>query len=154
MSFLQASWHSWTISMANFLDLASPEKAKTFWKDKKVNISNQDSLRRKVKGTEGATHLGLAVGDFVDSEPLVGSSDESREVSLDVLNVVELGGEGVVDVDDDDLPVGLSLVEEGPEDGARKGEHPVSSRARYKRLSCREKTHMIPRTLTCLTCPT
>lgn len=34
-------------------------------------------------------------------------------MSLDVLNVVELGGEGVLDVDDDDLPVRLLLVEEG-----------------------------------------
>jgi hypothetical protein len=33
-------------------------------------------------------------------------------VALDVLNVVELGSEGVVDVDDEDLPVGLTLVEE------------------------------------------
>jgi len=30
MSFFQASLHSWTISVANFFDLASPEKAKTF----------------------------------------------------------------------------------------------------------------------------
>lgn len=29
-SFLHASWHSCTISMAYFFDLASPEKAKTF----------------------------------------------------------------------------------------------------------------------------
>jgi hypothetical protein len=34
-------------------------------------------------------------------------------VALDVLNVVELGSKGVVDIDDDDLPVGLTLVEEG-----------------------------------------
>lgn len=34
-------------------------------------------------------------------------------MALNVLNVVELGGKGVVDVDDDDLPVGLTLVEEG-----------------------------------------
>ena len=34
-------------------------------------------------------------------------------MALDILNVVELGGEGVVHVDDDDLPVGLFLVEQG-----------------------------------------
>jgi hypothetical protein len=34
-------------------------------------------------------------------------------VTLDVLNVVELGSERVVDVDDEDLPVGLAFVEEG-----------------------------------------
>ena len=45
-------------------------------------------------------------------EPLVGCTDEAGEVVLDVLNVVQLGRKGVVDVDDDDLPVGLALVEE------------------------------------------
>jgi hypothetical protein len=69
------------------------------------------------KGKEGRkADLGLAIGDLVDSEPLVGSSDETGKVPLDVLDVVELGGEGVVDVDDDDLPVGLTLVEESPAD--------------------------------------
>jgi hypothetical protein len=29
-SLRQASWHSWMISTAYFLDFASPEKAKTF----------------------------------------------------------------------------------------------------------------------------
>lgn len=33
-------------------------------------------------------------------------------MTLNILNVVELGGEGVVDINDDDLPVGLALVEE------------------------------------------
>ena len=33
-------------------------------------------------------------------------------MALDVLNIVKLGGERVVDVDDDDLPVGFLLVEE------------------------------------------
>lgn len=34
-------------------------------------------------------------------------------MALDVLNVVKLWGERVVDVDDDDLPVGLALIEQG-----------------------------------------
>jgi hypothetical protein len=34
-------------------------------------------------------------------------------VALDVLNVIELRGEGVIDIDDNDLPVGLAFVEEG-----------------------------------------
>jgi hypothetical protein len=33
-------------------------------------------------------------------------------VTLDILNIVKLGGERVVDIDDNDLPVGLVLVEE------------------------------------------
>lgn len=57
--------------------------------------------------------LGLAVGDLVDAEPLVGGTQEAGEVALDILDVVELGGQGVVDVDDDDLPVGLLLVDQG-----------------------------------------
>jgi hypothetical protein len=34
-------------------------------------------------------------------------------VALNVLNVVELVGKGVVHVNDNDLPVGLTLVEQG-----------------------------------------
>jgi hypothetical protein len=34
-------------------------------------------------------------------------------MSLDVLDVVELGGKGVTDIDDDDFPVGLAFIEEG-----------------------------------------
>ena len=45
-------------------------------------------------------------------EPLARRADEAGEVVLDVLDVVQLGGKRVVDVDDDDLPVGLALVEE------------------------------------------
>lgn len=49
----------------------------------------------------------------VQARPGATHADKTREVLLDVLNVVELRGERVVDVDDDDLPVGLTLVEEG-----------------------------------------
>jgi hypothetical protein len=34
-------------------------------------------------------------------------------MTLDVLNVIQLGCERVLDVDDDDLPIGLAFVEEG-----------------------------------------
>lgn len=46
-------------------------------------------------------------------EPLVRRADETRQVPLDILNVVKPVGERVVDVDDDDLPVSFALVEEG-----------------------------------------
>lgn len=62
---------------------------------------------------EGELVLGLAVGDLVDAEPLVGGPQQAREVALDVLDVVELGSQGVLNIDDDDLPVGLLLVEQG-----------------------------------------
>lgn len=62
---------------------------------------------------EGELVLGLSVGDLVDAEPLVGGTHETRQVTLDILNVVELGGQRVVDIDDNDLPVGLLLVNQG-----------------------------------------
>lgn len=61
---------------------------------------------------EGELVLGLSIGDLVDTEPLVGSAEETREVALNILDVVELGGQGILDVDDDDLPVSLLLVEQ------------------------------------------
>jgi hypothetical protein len=91
------------ISTAYFLDLASPEKAKTFW---------QSALLPAVK-LSSLAYLWLSIGDFVDSEPLVGSSDQTREVPLDILNIVEPGSKGVIDIDNEDLPVGLSFIEEG-----------------------------------------
>lgn len=45
-------------------------------------------------------------------EPLVRSTNETGEVILDVLNVIQLGREGVVDVHDNDLPVSLALIEQ------------------------------------------
>lgn len=54
----------------------------------------------------------LAVRDLVDPEPFVGCADEPGQVALDVLDVVEFRGQGVVDVDDEDLPVGFAFVEE------------------------------------------
>ena len=62
---------------------------------------------------EGKVVLGLAVGDLVDAEPLVGRADEAGELALDVLDVVHAARELVAHVDDDHLPVRLALVEEG-----------------------------------------
>lgn len=45
-------------------------------------------------------------------EPLVGRAHKTREVPLDILNVVQLRRKRVIDVNDEDLPVGLALVEE------------------------------------------
>lgn len=61
---------------------------------------------------EGELVLGLAIGNLVDAEPLVGGTEEAGQVALDVLDIVELGSQGVVHVDDDDLPVSLALVEQ------------------------------------------
>lgn len=62
---------------------------------------------------EGELVLGLAVGDLVDAEPLVGGAEEAWKMTLDVLDVVQLGRERVLHVDDDDLPICLFFVQEG-----------------------------------------
>lgn len=56
--------------------------------------------------------LGLSIGDLVDTEPLVGSAEKAREVALDILNVVELGSQRILDVNNNDLPVSLLLIEQ------------------------------------------
>lgn len=75
--------------------------------------SGRGSLLVLALSSECELVLGLAVGDLVNTEPLVGGAQQTGKVALDVLDVVELGGQGVVHVDDDDLPVSLLLVEEG-----------------------------------------
>ena len=44
-------------------------------------------------------------------EPLVSRAHETGEMPLDILDIIELGRERVVYVDDEDLPVRLTLVE-------------------------------------------
>lgn len=48
--------------------------------------------------TEGELVFGLSIWDLVDTEPFVGSSQEAREVTLDVFNVVQLWSKRVVDL--------------------------------------------------------
>lgn len=64
--------------------------------------------------------LGLAIGDLVDAEPLVRGADESRQVTLNILDIIQLVSEGVRDINDNDLPVSLAY---GKEDGnvSKKG---------------------------------
>lgn len=62
---------------------------------------------------KGENVLRLAVRDFVDPEPLVGGTNQTGEVSLHILNIVQSRSKGVVDVDDEDFPVSLTFVEEG-----------------------------------------
>lgn len=104
MSFSQASAHSCTTSMAYLHWL----------------VYSHDEIRERgdILGVlafagEGELVLWLAVRDLVDTEPLVGGSEEAREVAFDILDVIELGSKRVVDVDDNDLPVSLLLVEQG-----------------------------------------
>lgn len=57
--------------------------------------------------------LGLSVRDLVDTEPFVRCAKKAGKVTLDILNVVQLRGKRIVDINDNDLPVGLFLVQEG-----------------------------------------
>lgn len=42
--------------------------------------------------------LRLAIWDLVDTEPFVGSSEEARQMTFNVLDVIQLGSEWVVDL--------------------------------------------------------
>ena len=57
--------------------------------------------------------LRLSIWNLVNAEPLVCGPEEAWKVALNVFNVVELGGQWVLFVDDNDLPVGFLLVEKG-----------------------------------------
>lgn len=56
--------------------------------------------------------LWLSVWDLVDTEPFVGCPQQTRQMSLDIFDVIELGGQWIVDINDKDLPVGLLLIEQ------------------------------------------
>lgn len=74
--------------------------------------------------------LALSIGDLVDSlwskvredvvcemrykpEPLVGSPDEARKVTFDILDIVELRSKWVDNINNDNFPVSLALIEQG-----------------------------------------
>lgn len=54
----------------------------------------------------------LAVRHFVELEPFDRGSEESREELFNILDVVELIGDWVINVDGQKLPVSLSLVDQ------------------------------------------
>lgn len=76
-----------------------------------MHRDDSDTLLVLALAGESELVLRLSIWDLVDTEPLVGGPQQTWEVSLDILDVVELWSQWVVDVDDDDLPVGLLLVE-------------------------------------------
>lgn len=55
--------------------------------------------------------LWLAIWDFVDAEPLIRSPQQAWQMAFHILDVIELGRQGIVDIDNDDLPVCLLFVE-------------------------------------------
>lgn len=62
--------------------------------------------------SESELVLWLSIWDLVDAEPLIGCSQKTWKVALDILDIVELWCQWVVDINDNNLPVGLLLVEE------------------------------------------
>jgi len=56
--------------------------------------------------------LGLAIRDLVDAEPFVGGAQQARQVAFNVLDVVKLGRQRVFNVNDNDFPVCLLLVQQ------------------------------------------
>ncbi len=46
-------------------------------------------------------------------EPLIRGPNETWEMAFDIFDVIELGRKRVIDVDDNDFPVGLALIEQG-----------------------------------------
>ena len=62
--------------------------------------------------TERELIFGFAVWDFVDSEPLIRCTQKAWQVTLDILNVIQLGSKRIIDVNNDDLPVCFVLVEQ------------------------------------------
>ncbi len=76
-------------------------------------VLSQRSLLVFALASEGKLVLRLSIGDLVDPEPLIGGTEEARKVTFDILDVIELGGERIVHINDDDLPVGFLLVKQG-----------------------------------------
>ena len=105
MSFSQASAHSRMTSRAYL------------WVELLALIHNikhrQHVLLVLALAGESEGVLVLSVGDLVDAEPLVGGAHEAGKLALNILDVVELRSKRIVDVDDNDLPVGLLLVNQG-----------------------------------------
>jgi len=62
--------------------------------------------------SEGELVLWLSVWNLVDTEPLICGAEKTRKVALNILDIVQLGCQWVVDINDNDLPVSLFLVEE------------------------------------------
>jgi len=54
----------------------------------------------------------LSIGNLVDPEPLIGGPDQARKMPLDILNIVEFGCKRILNINNDDLPVGLALIQQ------------------------------------------
>lgn len=94
--------------------------------------------------TEGKLVLRLSIWDLVDAEPFVGGSEKAGEVALDVFDVVQFGGQWVVDLE------GFLL---GSSTRRNLGFDLTSMTMIFQSVSSSSKRAMTPRTLTCLIWP-
>jgi len=62
--------------------------------------------------SKGELVLRLSIWDLVYSEPLICCPQETRKMSLNILDVVELRCQWVVDINHNDLPISFLLVEQ------------------------------------------
>jgi hypothetical protein len=46
-------------------------------------------------------------------EPFIGRPNQTGQIPLDILDIVELGRKRILDIDNDNFPVRLAFVEEG-----------------------------------------
>lgn len=60
---------------------------------------------------KGELVLRLPIRDLVDAKPLVGRPQETWQMTFNILDVIQSRCQRIIDVDDDDLPIRLLLVE-------------------------------------------
>jgi hypothetical protein len=51
--------------------------------------------------------------NLVDPEPLISSTDQTRQMPLNILDIIKLRRKRVVDIDNDDFPIRLAFIEQG-----------------------------------------
>lgn len=75
------------------------------------NLKSKGAVLRFVVVGEGVGRL--SVGDLVVSQEGEGGLEHTRKDLLDIGKIVELGSQGIADVNDQNLPISLSLINHG-----------------------------------------
>lgn len=92
---------------------------------------------------EGKLVFWLSIWDLVDTEPFVGGSEKTRKMTFDVFDIVQLGSQGIIDLDN--FRLGLLLFRISSE-----GDQLTSMTMIFQSVSSSSKSAITPRTLTCL----
>jgi hypothetical protein len=101
ISFSQASAHSRTMSVAYL----SQSVSVLVWAEEII-------LLILTLSSESKLVFWLSVWDLVDSEPFICSSQETRKVSFNILDIIEFRCQWVVDINHNDLPVSLFFIKQ------------------------------------------